>query len=370
LSGGSKVKERLESLRQKLQERGLDAFLVSQPENRRYVSGFTGSAGYVVATPAEAFLLVDFRYTEQAGRQAPGFEVRRVTGRLEEDLPKLLPELGGRRWAFESAHVTVSLYEKVRPLFEQAGIVLEGLEGVVESIRAVKDEQEQEFLRRAIRLTDEAFAHFLAWVRPGVTELEAAWEIEKYIREHGGEELSFPTIVGGGPNGAMPHHETGDRPLQAGEPIVIDMGAVCGGYHADMTRTIVLGEPDERFWSIYSLVRTAQERAEAGIRAGASGVEVDRLAREVIANAGYGDNFGHGLGHGVGLATHEPLRLSALSTDTLPVGATLTVEPGIYLPGWGGVRIEDVVLVHEDHAEVLTGSTKEPIVKIRRRAKR
>ena len=219
-------------------------------------------------------------------------------------------------------------------------------------------------MRRAIRLTDDAFAHFLAWVQPGVTELQAAWEIEKYIREHGGEELSFPTIVGGGPNGAMPHHEAGERPLQAGEPIVIDMGAVVGGYHADMTRTIVLGQPDDRFWTIYSLVQTAQERAEAGIRAGASGVEVDHLAREVIADAGYGDKFGHGLGHGVGLATHEPLRLSSLSTDTLPVGATVTVEPGIYLPEWGGVRIEDVVLVKEDGAEILTGSTKEPIVKI------
>lgn len=364
------MKDRIESLRRQLQERELDAFLVSQPENRRYISGFTGSAGYAVVTPKEAFLLVDFRYTEQAAQQAPGYQVQRITGRLEEDLPNLLPQVGGKRWGFESAHLTVSLYDKVCPVFEQAGIALQGLEGVVESIRAVKDEQEQEFLRQAVRLTDEAFAHLLEWVRPGVTEQQAAWEIEKYIREHGGEELAFPTIVGGGPNGAMPHHETGERPLQAGEPIVIDMGAVCGGYHADMTRTIVLGEPDERFWAIYSLVRTAQERAEAGMRAGASGVEVDRLAREVIANAGYGEQFGHGLGHGVGLATHEPLRLSALSTDTLPVGATITVEPGIYLPGWGGVRIEDVVLVHEDHAEVLTSSTKEPVVRIRRRAKR
>jgi Xaa-Pro aminopeptidase len=162
----------------------------------------------------------------------------------------------------------------------------------------------------------------------------------------------------------MPHHASGDRPLQAGEPIVIDMGAIVDSYHADMTRTICLGQPDKQFWTIYSLVLTAQERAEKGIRAGVSGADVDSLARQVIADAGYGDKFGHGLGHGVGLATHELPRLGALATENLPAGATVTVEPGIYLPGWGGVRIEDVVLVHQDGAEILTGSSKEPIVKI------
>jgi Xaa-Pro aminopeptidase len=357
------MQERIAALRKLLQDKELDAFLVSQPENRRYLSGFTGSAGYLIVTPQDALLLVDFRYTEQAGQQAPHCEVQRITGRLEEDLPAFLERLGGKRWGFESANVTVALYDKVRPVFEQAGIALQGVEGAVENIRAAKDEGEQAALRKAIRLTDEAFAHFLAWVRPGVTEKEAAWEIEKYIREHGGEGLSFPTIIGGGPNGAMPHHASGDRPLQAGEPIVIDMGAIVDGYHADMTRTICLGQPDERFWTIYSLVLTAQERAEKGLRAGVSGVDVDRLARQVIAEAGYGEQFGHGLGHGVGLATHELPRLSALAPEALPAGAAVTVEPGIYLPGWGGVRIEDVVLVTEEGAEVLTGTSKEPIVK-------
>lgn len=358
------MKERIAALRKQLQEKELDAFLVSQPENRRYLSGFTGSAGYVIVTPREALLLVDFRYTEQAGQQAPHCEVQRITGRLEEDLPALLERLGGQRWGFESAHVTVALHDKVRPVFEQAGIALQGLEGTVEKIREVKDADEQAALRRAIRLTDEAFSHLLAWVRPGVTENEAAWEIEKYIREHGGEGLSFPTIVGGGPNGAMPHHAAGDRPLQAGEPIVIDMGAIVDGYHADMTRTICLGRPDDQFWTIYNLVLAAQERAEKGMRAGMPGADVDRLARQVIADAGYGEQFGHGLGHGVGLATHELPRLSSLATEPLPPGAAVTVEPGIYLPGWGGVRIEDVVLVGEDGAEILTGTSKEPIVEI------
>jgi len=356
------VEERIAALRTQLQDKGLDAFLVSQPENRRYLTGFTGSAGTLIVTPQEALLLVDSRYTEQAGGQAPHCEVRQIAGRLDEDLPPYLERLGGKRWGFESAHLTVALYDKVRPVFEQAGIALQGVEGAIEAIRAVKDAGEQAALRKAIRLTDEAFAHFVAWVRPGVTELEAAWEIEKYIREHGGEGLSFPTIIGGGPNGAMPHHGAGERPLQAGEPIVIDMGAIVDGYHADMTRTICLGQPDEQFWAIYSLVLTAQERAEKGMRAGVSCAEVDRLARQVIADAGHGEHFGHGLGHGVGLATHELPRLSGLATEPLPAGAAVTVEPGIYLPGWGGVRIEDVVLVTATGAEVLTGTSKEPLV--------
>ena len=359
--------KRIERLRQELEKLGLDAFLVQQPENRRYLTGFTGSAGTVIVTAEAALLLVDFRYTEQAGKQAPGFEVVQIKDALEKELPPFLERLGGKRWGFESAFVTVAQYEKLRPTFEAAGIALEGVENLVERLRAVKDEEELALLRQAIRLTDEAFAHFLEWVRPGVSESEAAWEIEKYIREHGGEGLAFPTIVGSGPNGAMPHHQAGERLLQPGEPIVVDMGAVCGGYHADMTRTIVLGEPDDQFWSIYNLVKEAQERAEAGIRAGMPCAEADRLAREVIEAAGYGERFGHGLGHGVGLGTHEPLRLSALSTDTLPAGATVTVEPGIYLPGWGGVRIEDVVWVQENGVEVLTRSTKEPIVAISRR---
>jgi Xaa-Pro aminopeptidase len=358
------VNERITALRKQLQEKELDALLVSQPENRRYLSGFTGSAGYIIVTPQEALLLVDFRYTEQAGQQAPHCKVQRFTGRLDEDLPDLLSRLGGKRWGFERAHVTVALYDKLRPIFEQAGIDLEGVEGAVEKIREVKEPGEQAALRKAIRLTDEAFAHAVTWVRPGVTEKQVAWEIEKYIREHGGEGLSFPTIVGSGPNGAKPHHGAGDRPLKIGEPIVIDMGAIVDGYHADMTRTICLGQPDEQFWAIYSLVLTAQERAEKGLRAGMPCADVDRLARQVIADAGYGEQFGHGLGHGVGLATHELPRLSFLATDDLPAGATVTVEPGIYLPGWGGVRIEDIVLVGEDGAEILTETSKEPIVAI------
>jgi len=355
---------RLQRLRTRLHERQLDALLVTQPENRRYLTGFTGSAGTVVVTPERALLLVDFRYVEQAGREAPGLEIVPAKNRLEEDLKPLLREVGGRRWGFESTHVTVAQHEKLRPLFQEAGIELEGVEGLVEGLRAIKEPEELALVREAIRVTDEAFEHFLRWVRPGVTEREAAWELEKTMRENGAEALAFPIIVASGPNGAMPHHRAGDRPLQRGEPIVIDMGAVYQGYQADMTRTICLGEADGRFWEIYRLVRAAQERAEAGIRAGMPSAEADGLAREMIAAAGYGEQFGHGLGHSIGLSTHEMPQLSPRFHDPLPAGCTVTVEPGIYLPGWGGVRIEDVVLVREDGAEVLTRSSKEPLVEV------
>lgn len=356
------MRKRIERLRQKMGEAGLDLFFTMQQENRRYLSGFTGSAGVALVTAEEALLLVDFRYTEQAGQQAPDFEVIELQNRLEQELPAFLERLGGQRWGFEKAHVTVAQHEKWLPIFGQAGIELVGVEDMVEALRAVKSEVEIERLRQAVRITDEAFASFREWVRPGVTEREAAWELEKAMRERGAEALSFPIIMASGPNGAMAHARPGGRLLRPGEPIVIDMGAVYEGYCADMTRTICLGPADERFWEIYRLVQQAQERAEAGIRAGLPGVEADRLAREVIETGGYGEQFGHGLGHAVGLVVHETPRLGQLSEDILPAGAVVTVEPGIYLPGWGGVRIEDLVVVREEGAEILTQSTKDPIV--------
>lgn len=358
------MKQRVERVRQKMHESGLDVLLVMQPENRRYLTGFTGSAGVVVLTADQALLLVDFRYVEQAAGQSPGFEIVRVKNRLEEDLPPIVERLGGKRWGFESHHVTVSQHEQVKPIFEQAGIALEGVERLVEGLRSAKSPEEVALLREAVRITDLAFAHFLEWVRPGVSEGEGAWEIEKTMRENGAEAPSFPVILASGPNGAMSHHRPGDRLLQPGEPIVVDMGAVHQGYQADMTRTICLGPADDRFWEIYRVVRAAQEEAEAGLRPGMRGVDADALARQVIVEAGYGEQFGHGLGHSVGLSTHERPMLSPQSEDPIPAGMTVTVEPGIYFPGWGGVRIEDVVLVGEGGTEVLTRSTKEPIVPI------
>jgi Xaa-Pro aminopeptidase len=351
---------RVSRLRQGLPEQGIDAILVSQPENRRYLSGFTGSAGYLLITAERAVLATDFRYYEQMAQEAPAFELAKIGTKFGDLLPELLADLGVRRLGFESQHVTVDQLEE----WSQAAPQVEWVprKEVVETLRAVKDPDELAALRRSTAVTDAALAHLLEVLKPGMTEREAAWEIESYMRTHGASKVAFDLIVAAGPNGALPHARAGDRAIEPGVPVVIDIGCVVDGYCSDLTRTLCLGQPGARYLEIWEIVRRAQEVAEAGIRAGISGVEADALARTVIADAGYGDAFGHGLGHGVGLAVHEAPRAGRLSEDTLQAGMLLTVEPGIYLPGEFGVRIEDLVVVQESDVEVLTGSPKLPYI--------
>jgi Xaa-Pro aminopeptidase len=229
------------------------------------------------------------------------------------------------------------------------------LEGLVEDLRQKKTEAELAIMRRALILTETVMRQVEGDLAPGLTERQVAWEIEKRLREGGAEGLAFPPIVAAGPNSARPHHHPGDYRLKAGEPIIIDMGARIDGYCADMTRTFIIGPADEQFRKIYSLVRRAQARAEAGLKAGMDSLAGDALAREVIADAGFGEAFGHSLGHGVGLAVHEAPSLSPAEARrcVLPAGCVVTVEPGIYLEGWGGVRLEDMVVLHPEGAEVL-----------------
>jgi Xaa-Pro aminopeptidase len=235
--------------------------------------------------------------------------------------------------------------------------------GLVEDLRLIKDEAEIAMMRRAARIADDAFDFLCRTLRPGMTEIQAAWELEAYMRVHGADKIAFDLIVGAGPGGAEPHHHCSSRPIEVGEPIVLDLGARVNGYNSDLTRTICLGQPqDSRFMEIHNIVLRAQETAIGGIRAGMTGVEADRLARDVIEAAGYGSNFGHGLGHGVGLAIHESPRAGKTSEDTLPAGATLTVEPGIYIPGWGGVRIEDLTRIDKNGVELQSRASKEPLV--------
>jgi len=215
-------------------------------------------------------------------------------------------------------------------------------DGFVETMRVIKEPEEIEMLDRAVALGDAAFEHVAAMVEPGWTEKQVAWEIEKYAREHGAQGLSFPTIVAAGPWGAMPHAQPRDHVIESGDGVVIDMGVSLDGYMSDLTRTIVVGEPDDKFKQIYDIVLTAQLTAEELLRTGMEGSEGHMLAHRVIQEAGYGDYFGHGLGHGVGLQIHESPRLSRASDDIIEDGMVVTVEPGIYLPGWGGIRIEDM----------------------------
>ena len=350
------MNRRLVVLRRKLAEHDLDAILITQPENRRYLSGFTGSAGVLLISQEQAIIATDFRYYEQVAREAPGFQLARIEKKFVDILPHLVAQVGAKRVGFESAHLTYDQYQEWAKVAE--GFELVPTKELVEKIRAVKDEDELEKIRRAVALADQALAYVLDIIEPGMTEKEVAWELESFMRTHGAEKVAFDLIVASGPNGALPHATASERAIRADEPIVMDLGCVVEGYHSDMTRTICLGQPDERFREVYELVLSAQLAAEEAIRPGMTGREADAIARKVIEEAGYGEQFGHGLGHGVGLAIHEKPTLGKLSEDVLEPGMVFTVEPGVYIPGWGGVRIEDLVVLREDGVEVLTQASK------------
>lgn len=365
--------KRLERLREKMEQVDLHGFIVGCPvedtfhvagANRRYLSGFTGSMGWVLITLQHQYIAVDFRYFEQAERECPHFTLVNTTGGIEKWFADLVAQAGlaGKRIGFEKTDLTVSSLEAMRKavdampdddrprLLAAPSLVLE--------LRAVKEPEEIAAIERAVLLGDEAFLHVSERIEPGWTERQVAWEIEKYAREHGAEFLSFPPIVAAGPRGAMPHAKPTNEPIKEGEPIVIDMGVIVDGYCSDLTRTIFVGKADPRFFEIYDIVLTAQRTAEELIESGMTGEEAHMLAHAVIAEAGYGENFGHGLGHGVGLQVHEAPRLAKTATDDLRDGMVVTVEPGIYLRGWGGVRIEDQCVIENGRLRVLSTAPK------------
>lgn len=351
---------RLKKLRETLAGLGLDAFLIGQPENRCYLSGFTGSAAWLIISAEQAILATDFRYYEQVGREAPDYQLAKIQTEFSALLPDLLARAEVRRLGYESQHLTVDQLHTLGETTE--GVDWIPLKDVVETIRAVKEPSEIESIRRSAELTDAAFSHLLKVIRPGMTEREAAWEIESYMRTHGASKTAFELIVAAGPNGALPHARPGEHVIEHGSSVVADIGCMLDGYCSDMTRSFSIGEASPRYLEVWEIVHRAQRAAEEGIRAGVSGVDADALARDVIAEAGYAECFGHGLGHGVGLAIHEAPRASRLSKDILEAGMSLTIEPGIYLPGEFGVRLEDLVIVRGEGTEVLSCTPKTPVV--------
>ena len=352
----------LTQLRDKLVERELDAVVITHPENRRYLSGFTGSDGALIISADATYLATDFRYYEQAQRQAPDFTLAKVEDKFARRLAELLAEIGARQVGFESTQLTVDQHQRWAEALEGADCSspteLVPTRGMVEALRAIKDEEELALIRRAVELSDAALTHIVQWLEPGMTESAVAWELESFMRTHGADDIAFDLIVGSGPNGAMAHAEPGDRQIREGEPIVLDLGARVDGYCSDLTRTLCLGEPDGRLHRIHALVLEAQEAAEHAMRAGLKGSTVDAMARDLIEAGGHGEQFGHSLGHGVGLAVHEKPRAGRTSEDVLQAGMVVTVETGIYIEGWGGVRIEDLVVVQEQGIEVLTTGPK------------
>jgi Xaa-Pro aminopeptidase len=351
-------------------ERGLDALLVSAPANVRYLSGYSGSNGLALVgasgTRVRHVFFTDFRYETQAAEEVPALfaqviapvELLGVVAQTLGAPPEREGERKGRL-GFDENHLTVAQHAKLAGLLEgHWELVAAG--GVVESLREVKDEQELERIQAAARLADEALSHVLEGGLAGHTEREIAIEIELRMRRLGADGASFPTIVAAGAHAALPHAQPRANAIVPGELVTIDWGAFHDGYCSDCTRTFASGTPTERQREIYQLVLTAQEDGQAAVRAGRTGKDVDAVARAVIENAGEGEHFGHGLGHGVGIEVHEGPRLSRFRADApLRAGNVVTIEPGVYLPGELGVRIEDLVVVTDAGSRTLSSLPKE-----------
>ncbi|MET0558457.1 MAG: Xaa-Pro peptidase family protein [Solirubrobacterales bacterium] len=342
--------DRLEAL---LGERELDRLLVTDLTNVRYLTGFTGTNGVCICGPGIRLFLTDFRYTERAAAEVEGWETLTIA---DDWLGGIASRLEGRV-GFEDEQMAVKTLERLRAKLAD-GIEPVGASGLVERLRRVKDEVELAAIREASKLADEVWLWSIERGLAGRSERDVARAAEARIRELGGDP-SFPAIVAAGPNGALPHAEPGEREIGRGELVVFDMGAQLDGYCSDGTRTYATGELDEEAATVYETVLRAQLAALEAIEPGVTGEAVDAVARKVIDEAGHGDRFGHGLGHGVGLEVHEGPRLSARSDDVLAVGEVVTVEPGIYLPGQLGVRIEDLVVVAEGGYENLSSLPKQ-----------
>ncbi len=361
---------RIDRVRDALAARGLGAMLITHPSNRFYLTGFTGediapneSSGHLLITTGEAVLVTGSVNVTQAQAQAPHVRVVQREGGWSRADAEVIAASGASRVGYESQAMLDGVLRGIKDRLAESSHEVEWVEadGLVEEFRAIKSPDEVELLRKAFEITNAAFERVAPTIEAGQTEHEIAWKIHVAFVELGAEGPAFPTIVAAGTHAARPHHEPGDRIIREGEPIVIDMGARYRGYCADLTRTVWVGEPDDRLREVYPIVARAVEEVIERIHVGMTGKEMDAAARNYIASQGYGEAFSHGLGHGVGVRVHEAPSASRESADTLKAGNVITIEPGIYLPEWGGVRIEDAVLLTEDGVEVLTSASKKAI---------
>ncbi len=357
--------DRLVQLMKTSAETECDGAWILKPENRRYLSGFTAedtqfteSSGSLLINGSQRLLVTDSRYTLVAQKEAPAYTVYTVKKNFLDDIPVFTRNLSLDKLGFEEDYLTWDLHrktaEKLAGLSSPATLV--PLNGLVEGMREVKADSEIAALERSAAMISEILTEVISTLKPGLTEKAVAWHIEGLARDAGAEGLSFPSIVASGPNSALPHAVPSDRKLQAREPIILDVGVRLGGYCSDITRTVFLGEPDDTFKTVYRTVLSAQRAALQEIHPLARSDEMDAVARNIIHDAGFGDYFGHGLGHGVGLATHEGPRLGPRNGVELKIGSVFTVEPGIYIPGKGGVRLEEMVVLEADGPRILTGN--------------
>jgi Xaa-Pro aminopeptidase len=351
--------EKLEKFRSVMEQAGVNGFLITSEFNRRYMTNFTGSAGVALISGKEAKFITDFRYVEQAGNQAQGYEIVQHKGTIIEEVAKQASLMGIEKLGFEQDQMIFATYKMYENTVEAELVPVSGL---IENLRLIKTSAEIKILKEAAAIADAAFTHIVEYIRPGLTELDVSNELEFFMRKQGASSSSFDIIAASGKRSALPHGVATDKIIEKGDFITLDYGAYYNGYVSDITRTLAVGEPDPELKKIYNIVLEAQLRGMAGIKPGMTGKEADALTRNLIVEKGYGDYFGHSTGHGIGLEVHEGPALSVRSETILEPGMVVTVEPGIYLPGVGGVRIEDDTIITVAGNEALTHSTKELII--------
>lgn len=352
---------RVVKLRARFPELDIESALILNPTNVGYLSGFTGSTAALLVTGSRAVFITDSRYRLQADRECPSFEIAITPrgGAYGETIGEQAREVGARSLGLEGDFVTLAQHEQLAKNLD--GITLKPVGNLVGALRRIKEEDEIARIRAACRLTDRAFEFLLTCVRPGRTEREVAVELEYFMKREGGQKEAFDSVVASGPRSALPHGRASERVIQAGDFVTFDFGTRIRGYSSDLTRTIVLGSASAKQREVYGIVLEAQLAALAAIRPGAEAKAVDAVARDLITARGYGDCFGHGLGHGLGREVHDHAGFSPRSEVVLAEGMVLTVEPGIYIDGWGGVRIEDDVVVRSEGCEILSQAPKELI---------
>lgn len=338
---------------------GIEGLIVNSPVNIYYLSGFSGTTAVLYVSQQQALLLTDFRYLEQAAAEAEGYEIIPVQKNSMEILAKLISTTN--KIGFEEKFVTVDYYNKLSEQINAEDFLVPASD-LLSEMRQTKDETEIAIITQAVKIADDALANTLPLIKEGISEQEIAINLEFEMRKAGASGVSFDFIVASGARSAMPHGRASAKKISAGEIILMDIGAKYQGYCSDLTRTFFFGQPDEKFKELYEIVLKAQDTAIKAIKPGVQGKEIDAAARKIIADAGYGEFFGHDLGHSVGLEIHERPGFGGKEEEIIKPGMIITVEPGIYLQGWGGIRTEDMVLVTKNGVKVLTQSPKQFII--------
>lgn len=339
-----------------------DCVIITSPENRRYFTSFNSSDGFLVITVDEATFFTDSRYIEAAQNQVTVCKSV-LLRRVSETIVPYLKEKNIENIYLETERLTVAELNSLKKAFDFCKVeAKEEVDEIINKARAVKTDYEVDCIKKAQKIAEDAFSHILTFIKEGVTEKEIALELDFYMLKNGAEAVSFETIAVSGKNSSMPHGVPTDKKIENGDFITMDFGAVYNGYHSDMTRTVIVGKPTEKQKEVYETVLKAQKSALEVLKNGVTGFDVDKVARDIIENAGYKENFGHGTGHGVGIEIHESPNLSPYSKATLETGNVVTVEPGIYIPDEFGVRIEDMALITEDGYINLTSCEKELII--------